>query len=402
MTRSKKEIWIGVIVGGIALLMAAIPALELFMKAITPNLHPTPQDAPSVTQPAPPEKWAAAVEQGRQYVRASLNQQNLPGLSAAVGVSGELVWAEGFGFADLDTRVPVTPDHRFRIGTASTVLTSAAAGLLFEQGRLKLDEPIQTYVPQFPKKKTTVTLRQVMGHVAGISSDGGDEGPLFREQCARPVDALPHFANRLLEFEPGSSYKFSRYGWIAVSAAIETASDQPFLTFMRKQVFEPLGMTNTFAAAAAGPELNSATFYFPRFAADPIYGLHPMREINLSCYAGSSVFLSTPADLVRFGMAINGGKLLKPATVQLMQTSQRLVSGAETGYGLGWDLETVKLAEKHVREAGHNGDVLGGMVASLLTFPEQEIVVAVTSNISYADTFSVGAMIAQAFAAQSK
>ena len=66
-----------------------------------------------------------------------------------------------------------------------------------------------------------------------------------------------------------------------------------------------------------------------------------MREVDYSCYAGSSVFLSTPSDLVRFGMAINSGKLLQPATVQLLQTSQRLASGEETGYGLGWDLETV-------------------------------------------------------------
>src|SRR5205085_9990125 len=105
---------------------------------------------------------------------------------------------------------------------------------------------------------------------------------------------------------------------------------------------------------------------------------------NYSCYAGSSAVLSTPSDLVRFGMAIKDGKLLKPATVQLLQTSQRLPSGQETGYGLGWDLETVTLAGKQTVAVGHDGDSLGGMVASLMTFPEHEIVVSVTSNISYA------------------
>jgi CubicO group peptidase (beta-lactamase class C family) len=127
-----------------------------------------------------------------------------------------------------------------------------------------------------------------------------------------------------------------------------------------------------------------------------------MRPLDYSCYAGSSVFLSTPSDLVRFGMAINSGKLLQPATVQLLQTPQRLPSGQETGYGLGWDLETVALANRPTRMVGHNGDALGGMVASLMTFPEHEIVVAVTSNISYADTFGVGVKIAQAFAEQSR
>ena len=101
-------------------------------------------------------------------------------------------------------------------------------------------------------------------------------------------------------------------------------------------------------------------------------------------------------------MAINSGKLLQPATVQLLQTSQRLASGEETGYGLGWDLETVTLAGKQTRVVGHDGDSLGGMVASLMTFPEHGIVVSVTSNISYADTFSLAVKIAQAFAEQGR
>jgi CubicO group peptidase (beta-lactamase class C family) len=84
----------------------------------------------------------------------------------------------------------------------------------------------------------------------------------------------------------------------------------------------------------------------------------------------------------------------------LLQTSQRLASGEETGYGLGWDLETVTLAGEHTRVVGHDGDSLGGMVASFMTFPEHGLVVSVMSNTSYADTFAVAVKIAQAFAEQ--
>ena len=127
---------------------------------------------------------------------------------------------------------------------------------------------------------------------------------------------------------------------------------------------------------------------------------HLMREIDYSCYAGASAFLSTPSDLVRFGMAIDSGKLLQPATVQLLQTSQRLPSGEETGYGLGWDLETVTLAGEQTRVAGHDGESLGGMVASLMTLRERGLVVAVASNISYADTSAIALKVAEAFAGQ--
>jgi CubicO group peptidase (beta-lactamase class C family) len=212
------------------------------------------------------------------------------------------------------------------------------------------------------------------------------------------VDAVPLIAKSALLFEPGTEYRYSSYGWILVSAAIEAAADEPFLTFMRKQIFEPLGMEHTRPDVTMEPTPEQATFYFPRFAADPRYGLDLMRPIDLSCYAGAGGFLSTPSDLVRFALSVNSGKLLQASTVQLLQTPQRLASGQGTGYGLGWDLETVALKGQQVREIGHDGDSLGGMVATLMTFPERGIVVSVISNSSYADTFGVGLKIAQVFA----
>jgi CubicO group peptidase (beta-lactamase class C family) len=243
---------------------------------------------------------------------------------------------------------------------------------------------------------------------------------------------LKYFHGAWLYFDE-PAVKHSIYDWILVSAAVEAAAHQPFLAFMRERVFDPLGMRDTApdpgpdpaevegedfplfilireliydpgAAPGAGagsakkPDPGRVTPYFTRFRSDPKYGMHVMRIADYSCYAGSSVFVSTPSDLVRFGMAIHGGKLLQPVTVQLLQTSQRLASGQETGYGLGWDLETVTLAGKPTRAVGHNGDSMGGMVASLMIFPDYGIVVAVTSNIPFADTFSLAVKIADAFA----
>jgi serine beta-lactamase-like protein LACTB len=391
------ETWLALIAIGVGGLLLAIAGLWVYVSATATPLHPDPANVSSVTQSAPSPQWADAVERGRHIMRTGLAEDNLPGLSVAVGVGGDIVWAEGFGWADLENKVPVTPNHRFRIGTASTVLTSAAVGLLLEQGRLKLDDEIQTYVPEFPKKPWPVTLRQLMGHLAGVRTDGGDEGPLLSQRCERPVDGLQAFADRELLFEPGTRYLFSSYGWIAVSAAVEAAAGEPFLTFMRDRIFDPLGMRDTRADSVSKEIPDRVTPYFPRFAADPRYGPDLMREIDLSCYAGASVFLSTPSDLVRFGLAMNSGKLLPPAARQLLQTSQRLPSGDETGYGLGWDLESVTLSGGETPVVGHDGDVLGGMVASLITLRERGIVVAVMSNTSYADTFSLGSNIAQAF-----
>lgn len=431
MTRSRS--WRSWILIPIGLLMVAFAGRWLLMGVTRQVLHPNPQAISSVTKEASPQ-WSQAVDRTRRIIRAGLAEQNLPGLSVAVGVGSEIVWTEGFGWANIKARVPVTPDTRFRIGTASTVLTSAAAGLLLEKGRLKLDDEIQTYVPQFPRKQWPVTLRQLMAHVAGVETDGGSEGPLFRQRCGRPAEAVQHFANAPLLFEPGTQYRHSKYGWILVSAAVEAAADQPFLTFMNQQIFHSLGMNNTGAESAkeenpegvgeagedapfltfirqnilepleiggrkARPVTDPTSIYQPGFGYDALvrYGLHVMRIGNLSCYAGSMAFFSTPSDLVRFGLAINRGTLLQPATVRLLQTSQRQASGKETGYGLGWDLETVTLAGAPAQAAGHDGELLGRRMVSMMMFRETGIV-AVMSNISYADTSALALKVAEAFA----
>ncbi len=412
MAKNRIPTWLALIVGAIGLPLAAILGLWAYKSVTAPILHPDPQQVRSVTHSDPSRKWTGAVERGRQIVRADLIQQNLPGLSVAVGVDGDIEWAEGFGWANVENQVPVAPDTGFRVADVSKALSSAAVGLLLERNELHLDDDIQAHVPEFPKKQWPVTLRHLMAQVAGVPTDHGGEAPLSNpssgegspaRRCERTVDGLQldNFGERNLLFEPGTKYSPSSYGWILVSAAVEAAANEPFFAFMRTQVFEPLGMRDTTIDVATEANPARAAFYWPLFglAGDTRYGPKSARQGDHSCYAGAAAFLSTPSDLVRFGMGINSGKLLKPGTVQLLQTPQRLASGEETGYGLGWELETHPLAGQPARMAGHGSkeDFIGG-TTYLMTFPERGLVVAVMANISFADTKSIALDIAQAFA----
>jgi len=221
-------------------------------------------------------------------------------------------------------------------------------------------------------------------------------------RCERTADGLQRFAEYPLRFEPGTKYRYSTFGWILVSAAVEAAANEPFFNFMATQIFKPLGMRDTTPDSATEPIPDRVTFYYPRFSADTRYGPELVRDGDYSCFAGGGAFLSTPSDLVRFGMAVNSGKLLQPATVKMLQTSQHLTSGDETGYGLGWDLETVSLAEQSTTMVGHDGEYFIGGSTSLMTFPERGLVVAVTTNTTFADVSSVALKIAQAFAEKGK
>jgi CubicO group peptidase (beta-lactamase class C family) len=396
-----KETWFTGLGVGVGVLFAAGLGLYSFLSSMETPLYSGPQDVPSSAQAAASQEWTRAVEQARPLARARVVEQNLPGLSVAVGLGDEIVWAEGFGWADLENQVRVTPATRFRIGHASKALTSAAVGLLLEKERLHLDDEIQKYVPSFPRKEWPVTLRQLMGHVAGIRHYRNEADYMPTARCERASQGLPMFADDPLLFEPETQYKYSTFGWILVSAAVEAAGGEPFFGFMRTQVFEPLGMADTTADVGVAPLPDRATFYYPRLSGDPAFGPEPATEVDYSCFAGAGGFLSTPSDLVRFGLALNGESFLQRATIRKLRSPQLLASNEETEYGLGWMLETVTLAGQQAQLASHASRTPLGGSASLLTFPERGLVVAVTSNISYANTTAIAMQIAEVFAGSS-
>jgi serine beta-lactamase-like protein LACTB, mitochondrial len=416
MARKGIEKWLVFGVLALGLIPTAMLALWGYLSATARPLHPDPRAVTSVAAPASP-RWSSAVARAQTLARETLIEQNWPGLSVAVGLDGEIVWAEGFGAADLgtheldftgqlalgslppsDKRVVVGPGTRFRIVGVSMALTSAAVGLLLEKQQLKLDADIRTYVPAFPAKQWPVTLRQLMSHQGGIENDGGDEAPLT-SQCETTVDGLKldGFAEHDLLFEPGTRQHYSTYGWVLVSAAIEAAAHEPFFSFMRSKIFEPLGMRDTRPESWREPIANRATSYFPRFAGDTRYGPDLAREGDHVCFAGGGAFLSTPSDLVRFSMDLNSGKLLQPSTVATLQTPQRLASGVEATSGLGWTLETVQLGGQPVRVVRQDDLRSIGGATSLLTFPERGLVVAVMSNITFAETQILALKIAEMF-----
>ncbi len=159
-----------------------------------------------------------AVDRVRDRIRTWMDEKNLPGVSIAVGVDGQIVWAEGFGWADLEQRVPVTPLTRFRIGSASKGLTSAAVGLLHERGALDLDTPVRAYLPSFPEKKWPMSTRQLMGHVAGVRHYVKEDEALREKEIYSSrhydtvLESLEIFAADPLLFRPGTKYSYSGFG----------------------------------------------------------------------------------------------------------------------------------------------------------------------------------------------
>ena len=398
MKRSRAEATLAVLFA--AAMILAGGAVAYFVSTISP-VHTDPGAVPSTAAAEPAERDSGAVEEARRLARSLVVDENVPGLSVAVAKRGRIVWAEGFGWADVERRVPVTPATKLRVGSVSLPLTAAAVGLLHERGRLDLDAPVRQYVPAFPEKPWPVSTRQLMGHVAGVRRPGLERETLPNRHCASLDEALQIFGDDPLLFRPGTDYRFSPYGWILVSAVVEAAAAEPLSRFMAREVFEPAGMASTgFDEADGVPGLT--TMYFPRAFQRPDLGLQDAPRVDYSCWAGAGALLSTPSDLVRFGSAMSKPGLLKAETIALLQTPLRLESGASTGYGLGWKVESLQLAGAPARQVGHPGGPVGGTV-SLMTFPDLGLVVAAASNVSFAKGVAPFALkVAEAFAEPAK
>jgi CubicO group peptidase (beta-lactamase class C family) len=285
---------------------------------------------------------------------------------------GQVIWSEGLGLADVENRIPVTTSTKFRIGSVSKSLAATAVGLLVESGKLDLDAPVQKYVPSFPGKAYPISTRQVAGHLAGIRHYAGDEF-LSARHYKDVTESLSMFSGDSLLSRPGDRFFYSTYGFVLVSAVVEGAAKEPFLAFMQRRVFDPIGMRNTIAEFPDSLIPNRARFYTRRDSVSPTVNAPYVDQSNK--WAGGG-YLSTTQDLALFGDAMIIGKIVKPATLDLLWTSQRTTDGKPTGYGIGWFVATDSAGRQIVR---HSGGSDGG-TALLVLYPRQRMVFAFLFN----------------------
>jgi CubicO group peptidase (beta-lactamase class C family) len=334
--------------------------------------------------------YEEAIAKARSILEARI-EEGYPGISVAVGVGGEIVFAEAVGFANVESNTAMTPKTKLRIGSVSKPVTAAGLMLLVEPDRLDLDVPVQTYVPSFPEKAYPFTLRQLAGHTAGIRHYKGIES-YSKKHYPTVIEGLTIFQDDPLEFEPGTKYSYSSYGYNLVSAAMETPAGQDFLTFMQEAVFDPLGMDDTIADWTTRDIPNRTTFYVK---ADENPRVAPPVD-NSYKWAGGG-FLSTPSDLVRFGSAHLKPGFLTQESLDTVFTSQTLDNGDETGYGIGWRIQPPPNGNALLLWQ-HGGSSVGGK-ANLMVVPDVGVVAAMLANVSnHPDIAQDNATIASAFA----
>ena len=280
-----------------------------------------------------PPPYAEAIQFYERFVAERMAYDRIPGLSVGF-IKDEFSWARGFGWADVENNVPAKAESAYRLASITKTITAVAVLALVEDGKIGLDAPIQEYVPYFPRKKWPVTVRQLLGHIAGISHYKNDDAESHIKDPKNTREALAIFQDFDLVAEPGSRYHYSTYGFNLLGAAVEGASGMPYDEFIRSRIFVPLDMSDT--------RLDNPLEIIP----NRVRGYQIIRGelknsefVDISSRFAGGGLRSTVVDLLKFARGIIDRKLLGETTRRQMFVPMVLRSGFLTGYGMGWQVE---------------------------------------------------------------
>jgi CubicO group peptidase (beta-lactamase class C family) len=350
----------------------------------------TATQSPAQESKLAPEKRTQIEDSVSKFMATS----GAPGVSVAVVLSGEHVWSEGFGLADLENNVPVTPQTLFRLASVSKSMTATAAMHLWEQGRLDLEAPIQKYCPAFPKKEWPISTRQLLGHLGGIRHYRSDSAADVEVNNTRHFDdpiagGIQFFANDPLVEKPGTKFHYSTQGFTLIGCAIEGASAEKYIAYMRENVFQPANMMHT--------QWDDRFVLIPhrtRFYSKSKAGAVENAEfLDASYKIPGGGWLSSADDMANFEVAILADRLVKRTTRDAMWTPQQ-PSTPQVGeeghnrYALGWGTGN----SAGVPDVGHGGGQQGTSTAIMLA-PEQRIGVVVLANMDGVDASGLAASL---------
>jgi serine beta-lactamase-like protein LACTB, mitochondrial len=320
-------------------------------------------------------------------IESTMDSQDIPGVAVAVYAHGKL-WSEGFGYSDIENKMPVIPAvSRFRIGSISKTLTAAAIARLYEENLLDPEAELSKYTNEFPDKGYPILIRHLAGHLAGIRHYFGLEF-LNNQRYHSVREGLSIFKNDTLLFPPGERYSYSSYGWNLLSLVIEEISGQSFLDYMQDAVFQPIEMFHTVPDYHEKIIPGRVRFYQKQNGQI----INCPQVDNSYKWAGGG-FLSTANDLIRFGRSFLDHSFCRESTFEYFTTSLTTNDGESTGYGLGWRVARDKQGRFWV---GHGGGSVGG-TSFLMIYPEEKLVVVLLTNVSQANIGNLAQEIANAF-----
>jgi len=294
-----------------------------------------------------------------------------PGVAVIVVRAGEIIFRKGHGMANLELDVPIEPDMVFRIGSITKQFTAVAILMLAEQGKLALDDSICKFLPDYPTHDHLITVKHLLTHTSGIKSYTSMQEwpPLWRKDLT-VQELIDFFKYQPMVSAPGKHWAYNNSGYILLGAIIEKASGRSYEQFIQQNIFEPLGMKQSYYD-------NSARIIRRRVAGydKSSDGFTNAAYLSMTQPYAAGALASTVDDLALWDSALYTERLLKQETLEQAHIAHRLTDGSSTAYGYGWVISEY---------AGHrlieHGGGIHGFRTRAIRIPDDRVFVAVLSN----------------------
>ena len=316
------------------------------------------------------------------YIKSLMQRQHLPGLSLVVIKDHKIAKVQGYGLANIELNVPVTPETVFKIGSVSKQFIATGIMLLAQEGKLKLDDNINIYLDGAPDTWKPITIRHLLTHTSGIVREAPGFDPL---KIQNDADVIKTAYELPLRFTPGEKYEYCNVGYFTLAEIIRKVSGKPWGEYLSERLFKPLGMNATRTTDMRDLVTHRANGYRwsnGKFENSAIYlALRP-----------SGAFLSTVLDLAKWEEALANEKVLKHAVLDQMWTPVKLNNGKTEAYGFGWQLDDVR-GHKLVNHGGS----LPGFRAEFSRYVDDKVTVIVLTNGDNANAFAIARGVANLF-----
>ncbi|MFK7923470.1 MAG: serine hydrolase domain-containing protein [Bacteroidia bacterium] len=338
------------------------------------------------------------LDQTIEQLRENLS---IPGMAIAVSQNGKMLYSQAFGYADLKEKIPATDSTLFRLASVSKLLTNMAIVKLHQEGKLNIEEAVETYLPDYPHAGKGVTIQRLCRHLGGIRHyQGGDFTNGFKHY-ENTEESLALFIDDPLSNEPGSEYQYSTFAYTLLQAVIEAASGKDFLSYLEEDIFTPLGMKHSVPDQVGSFYANRSQLYRVNKKGKAKSTSHD----DPSYKWGGGGMLSSVCDMIAFGEAHLQGDFLSAESRKLMFTPAVVMPSFDdkTSIGLTWRIGTDARGQSIYHHAGS----MNGARSFLLLCPEEGLVISILSNANVLDwiphlAFSVKDILLQPLPSASK
>lgn len=277
-----------------------------------------------------------------------------PGLSVAVGYGDEIIWKKGYGFADAENKIIVTPEHQFRMYSLSKSITGMALIKLVEEGKLDIEKPVTDYLSDLPEFYEQVKVKHLINHTAGIRHyNKGEWLKISSDDCKTAAEAIQVFVSDPLETTPGEIQSYSSFGYVLLSHLVASISGKTFNSYVKETFLDPLEITTL--APDQSEMLTNEVAYYQKWKGSKNKGKKAI-VVNNSCKFGGGGFVGTAEAVVKLHLAMVNGEFVSEESLEKYYTQIPDDKGESSGYAFGIG---DSMSKSGMRYHSHTGSAVG-------------------------------------------